>query len=196
MTAHGRMLRQAHADRQIRVVFIGPCAAKKGEVADPLVAGAVDVALSFLELEEWLAAENLDLTKLTADAVPSTPEPARLFPVEGGLFRSADLPTDLVDPNYLVISGFDECVEFLKGVPDSLAGYRLVEMLICEGGCVNGPLMPELVPEVRRRRTLLDYVARHEQALPLIHDYSRHSFDLSRDFAPRPSPSRNPPSRR
>ncbi len=38
MAAHGRLLRQVHADREIRVVFVGPSAAKKGEVADPLLA--------------------------------------------------------------------------------------------------------------------------------------------------------------
>src|SRR5574340_97204 len=97
MIAHGRMLRQAHPGREIRVVFIGPCAAKKGEVADPSVAGAVDVALSYLELQEWLAAEGL---AEPSDAVaPPAPceEPGRFFPIEGGLFRTADLPTGLVD---------------------------------------------------------------------------------------------------
>ncbi len=185
MVAHGRMLRQAHPGRDIRVVFIGPCAAKKAEVADPCVAGAVDVALSYLELEEWLAAEGLTPGDSPPPPVPSV-EPGRIFPVEGGLFRTADLPTDLIDESYLVVSGFEECVDFLKSVPESLAGYRLVEMLICPGGCVNGPLMPELIPAVRRRRHLLDYVSDVTSALPRVNDYAGLDVDLSRGYEAKP----------
>ena len=53
MIAHGRYLKQAYGPEAF-VVFIGPCIAKKGEIAEPAVAGAVDAALTFGELEAWL----------------------------------------------------------------------------------------------------------------------------------------------
>jgi len=181
MIAHGRLLRMVHANRAMRVVFIGPCAAKKGEAQDPAVAGAVDAVLSFQELEEWLAAEPEALAS-EALAEETREEPARLFPVEGGLFHAGGMPTALTDARHLVVSGFDECVEFLRALPGSLEGYDLVEMMICPGGCLNGPLQSDDFGPALRRRRLLDYAAAWQQALPVINDFAGVKADLRRGY--------------
>lgn len=187
MIAHGRMLRAAHGEQPLRVVFIGPCAAKKGEAQDPTVAGAIDAVLSFAELEEWLVHAGLQQGKAKPPAQPpAAAEEARLFPVEGGLFYAANLPSGLVDRRDLVVSGFDECVDFLKAVPDSLQGYDLVEMMICAGGCLAGPLHLDLMPPALRRRRLLDYAGDLDQALPVANDYSRLRFNLGRRYKVKP----------
>ncbi|HCJ11305.1 MAG TPA: histidine kinase, partial [Clostridiales bacterium] len=161
MVAHGRALKRAHPGA--RVVFIGPCVAKKHEAEREEVTGAVDAVLTFVELWDWLADEGVSL----AEAEPSDfdgyrPETAPLFPVEGGMLRTASLPSDLVSGEWLALSGMDDCREFLAalsgggGLPEELRGVRLVEMLACRGGCVAGPVMPDdgSTPAVRRQRLL------------------------------------------
>ncbi|MEW6032881.1 MAG: [Fe-Fe] hydrogenase large subunit C-terminal domain-containing protein [Bacillota bacterium] len=163
MIAHGRALKRSRPG--VRVVFVGPCVAKKDEAERPEVAGAVDAALTFEELSDWLVEEGLGLP----GADPSEfdgywPEVAPLFPVEGGAFRTAALPTDLLSGRWLAVSGMESCRELLAALsaaaPDSrasgLEGIRLVEMLACRGGCVAGPAMPEdgTSPAVRRQRLL------------------------------------------
>ncbi|MCX6090279.1 MAG: 4Fe-4S binding protein, partial [Candidatus Atribacteria bacterium] len=53
MVAHARMLKKEQADQGPRVVFFGPCIAKKAEVEESEIAGEVDAALTFEELRQW-----------------------------------------------------------------------------------------------------------------------------------------------
>ncbi|MDZ7762964.1 MAG: [Fe-Fe] hydrogenase large subunit C-terminal domain-containing protein [Melioribacteraceae bacterium] len=51
-------------DENAKIVFIGPCVAKKSEYHDPEVSDAVDAVLTYSELKEILEELNIDLEKL------------------------------------------------------------------------------------------------------------------------------------
>ncbi|RPI97580.1 MAG: histidine kinase, partial [Spirochaetales bacterium] len=59
MVAVARAIKQKF-DAGVRVVFIGPCIAKKAEVRDPEVRGIVDAALTFDELSLMLTEAGID----------------------------------------------------------------------------------------------------------------------------------------
>ena len=168
MIAHGRYLRQLYG-RSAFIVFIGPCVAKKGEAARPELAGAIDAAMTYAELESWLAEEGIafpvesaagvaagaavagNSAGVGAGAAPSTTqqgglqrppaiggagpihaaagvgawaavggdsaaEPARLFPLEGGLVRTAGLDAGPLAPNSVTGSGMAICRDMLEGI--------------------------------------------------------------------------------
>ncbi|NPV54581.1 MAG: PAS domain-containing protein [Firmicutes bacterium] len=88
------------------------------------------------------------------------PGPARTFPVGGGLVKTADLPSDLLEEDIAVVTGLEECMEFLEalqaGAPE---GIRFVEMMACDGGCVDGPFICSDLSLFERRRRVLSYSA-------------------------------------
>ena len=176
MVAHGRWLRHKHG-RDSMVVFIGPCIAKKAEASDDAVAGAIDAALTFTELEEWLRDEGVAVPSDEPPAEPVLRANARLFPVEGGLVGTANLDTDLLTSHVVTTSGLEACEDVLRGIRSGQLAACMVELMACEGGCINGPAMEELGRPERgpalgsgiyiARQRVIDYASRRQpQPLP------------------------------
>ncbi|BER92217.1 MAG: hypothetical protein PWP60_576 [Candidatus Atribacteria bacterium] len=195
MIAHARILRKEHSSQEIGVVFIGPCVAKKAEAEEEEVLGEVDVVLTFQELREWLQREKIDLASLPEESFSqSRISWARAFPVEGGLLKSASLETDLLSVEKLVITGIDRAKRFLEEFEKESPGLKLVEMMSCEGGCIDGPMLESGLSLVERRRRVIDFA---EQKL--VHIESSNQQDpqslpsLRRTFKERAIPRPVPP---
>lgn len=163
MVAHGRYLKQIMPGT--KVVFIGPCIAKLGEREEPGVDDAIDFVLTFEELKNVFLQAGVDLASLEPSRFDgAVPETARLFPVEGGMLRSASLSTDMLDCDVLTVSGLESCKEvlkqFIRGMRQGDRTHlpRLVDMLACEGGCINGPKNPSVEDVYTRRARVLEYV--------------------------------------
>jgi len=183
MVAHARMLKTSLGEGT-RVVFIGPCVAKKQEAREKS-GGAVDFALTFTELLEWLELEHVDLSILEESDFDMVPEGwARSFPLAGGSLQTASLSTSLLAADVLSVTGTQEVKDTLESLTSS-HGHLLVEPLFCDQGCINGPAMPATETVYQRRKALLQYV------LAGAHDGagSNGSADLTASFACRPLPS-------
>lgn len=182
MVAHARMLKEKLGP-ETAVVFVGPCVAKKQEARDKSD-GLVDYALTFTELLDWFAQEQIDLSVLEESDFDMTPEGwARSFPLAGGSLETASLDTSLLSADILSVTGAEE----IRDVLDSLAGRRerlLIEPLFCGQGCVNGPAMPDNTTVHQRRRALLRYALDGRQAA----GRSNGSLDLTARFCGRPLP--------
>ncbi|MDR2634592.1 MAG: 4Fe-4S binding protein [Clostridiales bacterium] len=137
MIAHGRMIKDRHAG--CAVVFIGPCAAKKHEILRPENEGAVDVALTFSELSEWLSSENIQLENCSESGFDRFYEigDARLFPVQGGMLKTGGISDDGMRADVMHISGAEDVIGLFENDP----GFdgKLIEPLFCKGGCIGGP---------------------------------------------------------
>ncbi len=103
MVAHGRILRGRYG-HDAMVVFIGPCIAKKQEMREQAVADAVDAALTFAELAEWLAEDEVTLPADEPTPPVAERANARLFPVEGGLVGTAKMDTDILTSRIVTTS--------------------------------------------------------------------------------------------
>lgn len=174
MIAHGRFLKRLVPG--VKVAFIGPCIAKHQERAVPGVDDAVDFVLTFDELAGLFKRDGIDLTRVPPGEFDGPlPDLARLFPVGGGLLKASLLSTDMLDCGVLSVSGVNNCREVLRWFVETLHGGdyeavrgatrqsrselpRLVEMLACEGGCINGPMNPAREDIYARRARVLEYV--------------------------------------
>ncbi len=163
MIAHGRLLKQQFAGA-VRVVFIGPCVAKKDELALETHHGAVDAALTFSELKAL--GEKYDVA-MPGDSSAPAPRTlanpvARLFPLEGGLLRTADVDVSmmgLLSGDVRLISGIERCMAFLEEGASQGDQAAIVELLACESGCIGGPFMDldERSRTDRQNRVLNEY---------------------------------------
>lgn len=116
-------------------VFIGPCISKKNE-AETVAKGAVDCVLTYEELSEWMAEEKIILSDIP-DEEPAGK--ARLFPVSGGVLRTMELDENKY--SFMAVDGADACINALKDIEENKLNNVFIEMSICHGSCVNGPVM-------------------------------------------------------
>ncbi|NLG27912.1 MAG: 4Fe-4S binding protein [Chloroflexi bacterium] len=166
MIAHGRALRADYGDDAF-LVFIGPCIAKKEEIQDQAVEGVFDAALSFGELRDWLQNQGVavDVSEQPLERVPRSD--ARAFPVEGGLIGTANLDTDMLASHIVTTSGLEACEDVLRGIRAGELASCAVELMACEGGCINGPEMEETNSTYLARQRVLAYAARRQpQPMP------------------------------
>jgi len=137
MLAHARWLRE-RLGSDIRVVFIGPCVAKKAEAERPEYDRAVDVVLTFEELFEWLGQESISLGACEESHFDELAEQARLYPLPDGALKTAGVLTRNLGASAFSASGFvevDHALDLLSSNPEP----RVLEPLFCAGGCINGP---------------------------------------------------------
>ncbi|HQL00558.1 MAG TPA: [Fe-Fe] hydrogenase large subunit C-terminal domain-containing protein [Smithellaceae bacterium] len=180
MIAHGRRLRQTYGPDAF-VVFIGPCIAKKMEIADPSVSGAISAVMTFRGLAQWLEAERIVLSAETGQDLSKTHIDARLFPVEGGLVGTAGLSTDMLGNDFIVSTGLDTCCNILSDIRTGQLNAKLVELMACPGGCVNGPAMADLQGGIYASRQKILAYHRNRPAYGIPH---RDSWpDLSRTYS-------------
>jgi len=186
--ALGRVIKRRH-NPMARVVFIGPCVAKKAEIKDPDVAGALDAALTFVELKQLFAQRGIHPAELPeSDFDGPHPGIARLFPLSGGLLRSAGLVNDLTRNDVIVTEGKDNCVAVLREMATGRLEARFLDILFCEG-CIDGPHMDSDLSLFQRKEVVATYVAAHagrqspEELEAVLQVYD--DLDLGRTFTDR-----------
>jgi uncharacterized Fe-S cluster-containing protein len=165
MVAHARLLR-AELGIRAKVVFIGPCVAKKAEAQRPGNSRYIAGVLTFKELFEWFERQGIVLAELEESGFDDNPGgQARVFPLPGGLAKTAALHTDLLAEDCIAPSGFEEVSEALASIHGE-GCPRLIEPLFCAQGCINGPGMPKGESIYSRRAHLLDFARRGTPAQP------------------------------
>lgn len=138
--AHCRLLKEKYGE-DIRVVFFGPCAAKKNEAdAHP---DQLSLALVFPVLRQLLE-EKGELPEFVQQEAGLELGPAaegRFYSVEGGMNDTIRDGSDKI--RFVSVSGLDNLRRLLSGAPPVEKRGRTVflEALACPGGCVNGPAM-------------------------------------------------------
>jgi signal transduction histidine kinase/NAD-dependent dihydropyrimidine dehydrogenase PreA subunit len=189
MIAMARVVKQ-RCRPNARVVFIGPCIAKKGEMDQPEVAGLVDAVLTFRELRDVLAQDGVDLAGLpVSDFDGPIADTARLFPLEGGLTRAARVAEDLLDSEVIVTHGRDSALQLLHELERGAGRARLADVLFCQG-CVDGPRIENNLGPFARREILAAYVrarstpANAERATAALAAYA--DVDVSRGHVAQP----------
>ena len=194
--AHGRLLKKQYPG--CVVVFVGPCIAKKGEILSDKVQGAVDYALGFKELWDWIAGEAIDSNSIEDAAFDGyIPDKANLFPTEGGQLLTTSLSTDIMDGAVQTVTGLQNCIDLFNNFRSLNESQMLgfVEMLACSGGCLGGPAGVTEDNIYSKKQKLLDFYARNKLGNKTDTKQSLHlpAANLIRKFANRkvklPDPS-------
>jgi iron only hydrogenase large subunit-like protein len=167
LLAHAQLLRALYGEK-INVVFIGPCIAKKRE-ADQF--REINAAITFDELRQWFRDEGVypQAECETADDifVPRRAAKGAFYPVDGGMIISMRKHKGFSKTSNMVISGINTIAETLNTAtrPEGLETPLFLELLACEGGCVNGPCATRDASAIIRRARLLRYAESAEDAL-------------------------------
>ncbi len=132
MIAHAKMIRKKR--KNAKVVFIGPCIAKKREAHE---SGVVDGVLTFEDLAAMFADKGIALDEIAR--LPEHTEGgvnrAKYYPISRGIIKSFENYVDGYE--FVAVDGAKKCKEVLENI-ESLSGM-FIEMNSCDSACVNGP---------------------------------------------------------
>lgn len=183
MVAHARYLKHKYGE-DIKVVFIGPCPAKKSEAKDEAQA-EIDAVLTFEELQEMLAEADLKKSGLQPVAFDDVrPSNAQLFPLEGGLAATAAIASGLLRDDFVGLSGGEHVREMVMHLQEPTP-VRLFEALFCPGGCINGACMGSAKDVYSRRNKILQHHKRKTYEAEEVFDPATAAdVDLSRHIEP------------
>ena len=132
MIAHAKMIRRR--DSKAKVVFIGPCIAKKREARE---SGVVDGVLTFEDLAKMFEDKGIALSEIARLPARGKGEVnrAKYYPISRGIIKSFENYIDGYE--FVAVDGAEKCKEVLENI-ESLSGM-FIEMNSCDSACVNGP---------------------------------------------------------
>ncbi|MFZ6032623.1 MAG: [Fe-Fe] hydrogenase large subunit C-terminal domain-containing protein [Melioribacter sp.] len=146
-----------------KVVFIGPCVAKKEEAERPESEGLVDAVLTFEELYDWLKEESIDIKNYEESNFDQRSGGySRLYPLTGGMIKTALANADNLNEEIHYVCGWEEIKDSLTEIPKKKS---FVEPLMCRMGCINGPGVIGDAAIFERKRKVIDSFKKKSNAL-------------------------------
>jgi [FeFe] hydrogenase (group B1/B3) len=126
-----------------KVVFIGPCTAKKLEVQKESVKPYVDAALTFEELQALFDGRDIDITSLEEENLSNASYFGRIFARCGGLSDAVAeglKEQGITDFNLKACTcdGIEECRSALLKKSRNVLDANFIEGMACVGGCIGG----------------------------------------------------------
>lgn len=188
MIAMGRYLKKNFGS-DIKVVFIGPCIAKKSEYRDENVSGAIDAVLTFKELKELFNEKNINLDELeNSNFDPPYAYMGKAYPLTGGLLKTTNRHGDILEKEIIIVEGKDRVGEILQEIADKKIQSKFIDILFCEG-CINGPAIDSSLNYYSKREKVISYIEENintfDKRIWKSTLYNNRDLDLSRKFKPR-----------
>lgn len=138
-------------------VFIGPCIVKKLEASEDHPELNI-LVLTYKELESVFGQflpNNPSLLN-NIDSFDLSESSTRRYPTDGGLTESSGVRNILGDDEIRVISGWKNCESALMEFQNN-PKIRLLDILFCEGGCINGPGIASSLSIEERKKKIINY---------------------------------------
>ena len=141
MATIGKKIKEHEAP--CKVVFIGPCTAKKAEVKKDSVKEYVDTAMTFEELQALFDSKDLDITSLPEDILDNASYFGRIFARSGGLSDAvAEGLKEHGDTDFelkpCACDGIEACKIALLKKSKNMLDANFIEGMACIGGCIGG----------------------------------------------------------
>ena len=130
-------------DPTAKIVFIGPCTAKKMEFQKESVRPYVDSVITFEELQALFDGKNLEIEELEEGVLDNASYYGRIFARCGGLSDAVNeaLKEQGVEDfvaNPISCDGIEECRTALLKASKKVLPNNFIEGMACVGGCIGG----------------------------------------------------------
>ncbi len=143
MVASARVIKTLQPEA--KVVFIGPCVAKKSEAQLPELKGAVDFVLTFQELATIFDATEIDPAAQPDEENSQASWGGRVYGRSGGVSAAVETTLAKLVPrraqgfSALKVDGIPDCQKALEAISRGEISANFIEGMACKGGCVGGP---------------------------------------------------------
>lgn len=154
MIASAKIVKQKFPNKQI--VFIGPCLVKKLEASEDYPELNI-LCVTYKDIQQLFLEKNIreeDSDKKISFDITNTN--TRLYPISGGLAQSSGVRDMLAEEDIQVVSG---PINVDKAINNFLTSknIRLLDILFCDGGCINGAGINSPLSTDQRRKKISDY---------------------------------------
>ena len=182
MCAVSRMIKAKDPDAV--TVFIGPCIAKKSEVADQQIADNADYVLTYSEIRAIMKAKDVEL-----EACPNDNQTASTFGkrfansggVTAAVLESLKESDNCIDAKVCRANGSQECKKALLLMKVGRLPEDFIEGMACDGGCVGGPSSFNDQMASKKNRDALISQADDRGILDNLKNYDMDKFSMHRD---------------
>jgi len=185
MCAVSRLIKAKDPDAV--TVFIGPCIAKKSEVADQQIEGNADYVLTYSEIRAIMRATGVELEADKEEYVTQQEASVygKRFANSGGVtaavLQSMKELNAEVEPKVCKANGAADCKKFLLMLKAGKLPEDFIEGMACEGGCVNGPSAFNITVSARKDRDEMLAKADDRGIHENLKNYEMNVFSMHRD---------------
>ncbi len=140
MAQMGQILKSK--DPNCKVVFIGPCTAKKAEFQLDKAKNYIDSVMTFEELQALFDSRDINIEELESTPIDDATGFGRGFAKSGGVAAAvvealAEQNSEFVaDP--IAVEGLDKCKSALLRASKGVLKNNIIEGMACVGGCIGG----------------------------------------------------------
>lgn len=185
MIAVGKFLKKNLGD-DIKLVFIGPCVAKKSEYKNPEVENIINAVITFDELKEIIQKFNINLYSLKEmEFDPPHAYLGKSFPLAGGLLKTSKIPGDILEKEIIIVEGKKKVQEVIEEISENKLNAKFVDILFCEG-CISGPAIDSELNYYSRREKVINYIDKKihsvDKQLWKSNIYNSRDLDFSRNY--------------
>ncbi len=125
-----------------KIVFIGPCTAKKAEAQLETVKPYVDAVLTFEELQALFDSRDIEITELSEGVLDNASYFGRIFARSGGVSDAVAQAIREQNIDFEVkacaCDGIEECRTALLKKSKNVLDANFIEGMACVGGCIGG----------------------------------------------------------
>ena len=144
MAAIAKYLKET--DSPCKVVFIGPCIAKKAETKYTDAGKYVDYTITFEEMQAMFSARGIDVTTMHKAELDNASFYGRIFARCGGLaeavteaLKEQGVSEEQFKLNAVSCNGIAECKTALFKKQKGILKENFIEGMACVNGCIGGP---------------------------------------------------------
>jgi two-component system, NtrC family, sensor kinase len=185
MIATGRYLKNKYGN-ETKIVFIGPCVAKKSEYIDEEVSDAIDAVLTFTELKKIFSQKEIDVTNLENSFFdPPYANMGKSYALSGGLLKSSNFESDVLGKKIIVVDGKQKVEELIQDISEGKIKSTFIDILFCEG-CISGPAIESNLNYYSRREKVIEFIEENithvDKNIWKSEIYNNRNLNLNRKF--------------
>lgn len=132
-------------DPTSKIVFIGPCTAKKMEFQKETVKPYIDCVITFEELQALFDSKEIDLAALPETTLDNASYFGRIFARSGGLadavaeaLKEQNITEEQFTLKPVACDGIEACRVALLKASKNVLPENFIEGMACVGGCIGG----------------------------------------------------------
>ena len=171
MNLHASLLKTKYGEKS-RVVFIGPCIAKMDEMETDRTESKVDAVITFSQFKKLCEGNGIDLNDHCSYQIEEgCGEVSGTYPLENGAVRASNLLSDYSQNEIISGNGVQNSQKILKDLKEKKIAPRFIELMACEGGCINGPGVDNSASTVSKEIKVSQYAEKKDVK------YNSHSLE-------------------
>jgi transcriptional regulator with PAS, ATPase and Fis domain/iron only hydrogenase large subunit-like protein len=196
MIAMGRFIKDI-LGKETKVIYISTCIAGKFEVQAAGSSTAIDVVLTYHEIDKFFKSRGINPASLTEAPFDGLdPGNARIFTLTGGPLKVFDIEPDFLDTDIISAEGENHVIDIVRNLATGRISPSFVDLRLCDGGCVDGPARDHTLNHFYKRKLIVNYnnstlpyhTAPHYRSTASMPDLVRPYSDKSRKL---PSPDKD-----